>query len=187
MFLFASKEWPPHDTHRKRPVTRSFSIHLLSNYTRAKWHKRKPCHLEKLPSKRNSNNRNTPDASCKNPCKSAEHASKYKPQNISQSSHIRISPDAIPDTTSYPLFCEQFAASIASTSNNAGISLLGLSYSMTYVSPQLRSFFMYVDDCTAGFIYIVIPSHEVTFCTPSHEIYIVFGAEQCKTFFDMSH
>lgn len=65
MFLFASKEWPPHDTHRKRPVTRSFSIHLLSNYTRAKWHKRKPCHLEKLPSKRNSNNRNTPDASCK--------------------------------------------------------------------------------------------------------------------------
>ena len=35
MFLFASKEWPPHDTHRKRPVTRSFSIHLLSNYTRA--------------------------------------------------------------------------------------------------------------------------------------------------------
>lgn len=154
MFLFASKEWPPHDMHRKRPVTRSFSIHLLSNYTRAKWHKRKPCHLEKLPSKRNSNNRNTPDASCKNPCKSAEHASKYKPQNISQSSHIRISPDAIPDTASYPLFCEQFAASIAST---------------------------------AGFIYIVIPSHEVTFCTPSHEIYIVFGAEQCKTFFDMSH
>ena len=140
MFLFASKEWPPHDMHRKRPVTRSFSIHLLSNYTRAKWHKRKPCHLEKLPSKRNSNNRNTPDASCKNPCKSAEHASKYKPQNISQSSHIRISPDAIPDTTSYPLFCEQFAASIASTSNNAGISLLGLSYSMTYVSPQLRNF-----------------------------------------------
>lgn len=46
----------------------------------------------------------------------------------------------MPDTTSYPLFCEQFAASIASTSNNAGISLLGLSYSMTYVSPQLRSF-----------------------------------------------
>lgn len=46
MFLFASKEWPPHDMHRKRPVTRSFSIHLLSNYTRAKWHKRKPCHLE---------------------------------------------------------------------------------------------------------------------------------------------
>ena len=64
----------------------------------------------------------------------------YKPQNISQSSHIRISPDAIPDTASYPLFCEQFAASIASTSNNAGISLLGLSYSMTYMSPQLRSF-----------------------------------------------
>ena len=91
MFLFASKEWPPHDMHRKRPVTRSFSIHLLSNYTRAKWHKRKPCHLEKLPSKRDSNNRNTPDVSCKNPCKSAEHASKYKPQNISQSSHIRIS------------------------------------------------------------------------------------------------
>ena len=24
MFLFASKEWPPHDMHRKRPVTRSF-------------------------------------------------------------------------------------------------------------------------------------------------------------------
>ena len=141
MFLFASKEWPPHDMHRKRPVTRSFSIHLLSNYTRAKWHKRKPCHLEKLPSKRNSNNRNTPDASCKKSMQVRRNMPpNIKPQNISQSSHIRISPDAIPDTTSYPLFCEQFAASIASTSNNAGISLLGLSYSMTYMSPQLRSF-----------------------------------------------
>ena len=98
------------------------------------------CKFKALQTYRNSNNCNTPYASCKNPCKSAEHASKYKPQNISQSSHIRISPDAIPDTASYPLFCEQFAASIASTSNNAGISLLGLSYSMTYVSPQLRSF-----------------------------------------------
>ena len=140
MFLFASKEWPPHDMHRKRPVTRSLNFCILPYHTGTKWHERESCHLEKLPSKWNSNYRNTPYASCKNPCKSAEHASKYKPQNISQSSHIRISPDAIPDTTSYPLFCEQFAASIASTSNNAGISLLGLSYSMTYVSPHLRSF-----------------------------------------------
>ena len=62
------------------------------------------------------------------------------PNGINES--LASSPDAIPDTASYPLFCEQFAASIASTSNNAGISLLGLSYSMTYVSPQLRSFYV---------------------------------------------
>ena len=91
MFLFASKEWPPHDMHRKRPVTRSFSIHLLSNYTRAKWHKRKPCHLEKLLSKWNSNYRNAPNATNYQVSKCHFPAKKYNPYKIYQKRKHAIS------------------------------------------------------------------------------------------------
>lgn len=50
------------------------------------------CKFKALQAYRNSNNCNTPYASCKNPCQSTQQSSKYKPKDITYSSHDNTSP-----------------------------------------------------------------------------------------------
>ena len=49
------------------------------------------CKFKALQAYRNSNNCNTPYASCKNPCQSTQQSSKYKPKDITYSSHDNLS------------------------------------------------------------------------------------------------
>ena len=82
----------PNNKNASGILTDSLNFCILPYHTGTKWHERKSCHLEKLLSKRNSNYRNTPYASCKNPCQSTQQSSKYKPKDITYSSHDNTSP-----------------------------------------------------------------------------------------------
>ena len=65
--------------------------HILSYYTRPKWHKRESCYLEKLLSKWNSNYRNAPNATHYQVSKCHFPAKKYNPYKIYQKRKHAIS------------------------------------------------------------------------------------------------
>ena len=83
---FPSKKYNPYKIYQKRK--HAISIHDFFS----KRPECQGCKFKALQTYRNSNNCNTPYASCKNPGQAAQQSSKYKPKDIAYSSHDNTFP-----------------------------------------------------------------------------------------------